>query len=73
MLLSSEDKMTWFSSWRKLFEGADDSLAGWTVFPQRVAVKVTFVIAMMAIGKIRVIVEVKVKGKVNVTATAEAL
>ena len=39
--------MTWFSSWRKLFECADDRLARWTVFPERVAVKVTFVMIVV--------------------------
>ena len=42
MLLSSEDEMTWFPSWWKRLESTDDRLAGRTVVPQGVTIKVTF-------------------------------
>ena len=34
--------MTWFPSWWKRLESADDRLAGRTVVPQGVTIKVTF-------------------------------
>ena len=60
MLLSSKDKMAWFSSWWKLFECTDDGLAGWTVFPEREAVEVTLIMSIV-LKKVKVKATVKVE------------
>ena len=54
LLLSSEDKMTRFSSRWKFFEGADDGLACRAVVPQGVAVKITLIMIITVMMKVKV-------------------